>query len=250
MNLKSEAIQISIVIPLFNEENNIKELYCRIKKVLILLNKSYEIIYVEDGSKDRTYEIIRDIQVKDSRVKIIKLIKNCGQSKALLIGFEFVKGNVIVTMDGDLQNDPNDIPKFLDKIKEGYDFVNGFRFKRNDPLHRKLVSKVANWLIKRKTKVALKDYGCAFAAAKRELIDKFKGCGRESTFIKPVLVKLANSVAEIKVSHHQRKKGVSKYSLPRITKSGLDFLFNFSLVENSIRYKNDIYCVIEKVIEG
>lgn len=244
MNIKSDAIQLSLVIPLFNEEENIEELYYQIKKALTSFNKSYEIIFVDDGSKDKTYDIIRNIHIRDKCVKIIKLAKNYKQSNALLAGFEFVRGGIVITMDGDLQNNPDDIPKFLNKIEEGFDFVNGYRLERNDPLCRKLVSRIANWLIARKTGVALHDYGCAFIATKKHLIDKLRSYGSGARFIKPLLVRLAASVAEIEVNHSPRSKGMSKYDLLRIIRIGLDFLLNFSLIKNTIKFSY----VVEEVV--
>lgn len=247
MKNQAAKTQISIVIPLLNEEENIMEVYYKINDTLRPLNKNYEVIFIDDVSEDETHKIISGLQTKDHRVKIIKLVKHCGQLNALLAGFEFARGEVIVTMDGDLQNDPKDIPKFLDKIEEGFDFVNGWRFERNDCLGRKLFSKIANLLISIRTGKALHDYGCAFTATKKQLIDRLMDYGDSARFIKPLLVKLAASSTEIKIRHYPRIRGASKYDLAEMTRTGLDFLLNFSLDKNNIKSKEDISYVIEEV---
>lgn len=233
--------KISIVIPVYNEEENIRSLYQIIKNILICLNDDYEIIFIDDGSKDKTYETLKETKAKDTHIKIIKLAKNYGQLYAILAGFEFAKGDIIITMDGDLQNDPYDIPKFLAKMNDGFDLISGWRCGRNDPLSRKLISKTFNWLIIRRTGIALHDYGCALTATRKELIDRLKSYGRNARFIKPLLANLANSVAEIKVSHYPRKAGKSKYNLVKIIKSGLDFLFNFTIEPKG---RNNLSCNI------
>ena len=235
------------MIPVYNEEKNIEEVYSRTKIVLSSLSLPYEVIFVDDGSSDATYTILRGIQSKDSCVKIIKLDNNYGQLYALLAGFAFVKGETIITMDCDLQNDPRDIPLFLAKIKEGFDFVNGWRQARKDPITRKLISGFANWLIGTRTGVRLHDYGCAFTAIKKKLIDKLKHYGKDARFIKPLLVCLTDSTAEIKVSHHLRQTGRSKYSLVKIIKSGMDFLLNFTVTP---RDKIEHSYNIKEVIDG
>nr|MBU1328264.1 glycosyltransferase family 2 protein [Candidatus Omnitrophota bacterium] len=182
MVIETEVVLISVVTPLFNEEDNIKKFYHRTSEVLTSLNKSYEIIFIDDGSKDRTYDIIKNIQIENTRVRIIKFKKNRGQLYAFLAGFEVARGEIIITMDGDLQNDPRDIPKFLDKIEKGFDFVNGWRYKRKDSLERRLISKVSNWLTRKRTKVSLRDYGCAFMAVERRLIDRLRKQGVKARF--------------------------------------------------------------------
>ncbi len=250
MTPTSGTTKLSIVIPLFNEEGNIEELYCRIKEALIHFNKIYEIIFVDDKSDDKTYEVIRGIQGRDGRVKIIKLTKNYGQLLALCAGLDFAKGEIIITMDGDLQNDPDDIPKFLAKSEEGFDFINGWRFEKNDSLSRRLFSKIANCIIMLETKGTLHDYGCAFTAIKKPLIDKLRNYGGDVRFIKPLLIRLSVSIAEIKVRHHPRSQGVSKYNLIKIIRLGLGLLFDLSLARNRIRHTNDFSYSIEEVIDG
>jgi len=222
-------VEVSVIIPLFNEENSINELYRRINGVLTSLNKNYEIVFIDDGSNDRTYDFIRDIQIENACVRLVGLERNCGQLYAFLAGFEIAQGEIIITMDGDLQNDPVDIPKFLEKMAEGFDFVNGWRYNRKDNFARELISGFENWIIGARTGVRLHDYGCAFVATRREIIDKLKDYGTSARFIKPLIARLAGSITEIKIEHHPRKTGISKYSLFKIIKLGLDFIFNFNI---------------------
>lgn len=242
-----DKIKLSVVIPVYNEQENIKDVYYQTRVALSALNLPFEIIFVDDGSNDRTYLILRNIQAQDVNVMIIKFAKNYGQLFAFLASFEFSKGEIVITMDGDLQYDPYDIPKFLEKIKEGYDLVSGWRFDRKDPLSRKLISKISNQLIKIKTGVALHDYGCAFTAIKKELVDKLKDYGRNARFIKPLLVRLADSAAEVKVRHHFRERGSSKYNFGKIIKVGLDFFFNFTTAQKK---ENITFYSIKEIISS
>ncbi|MBL7198293.1 MAG: glycosyltransferase family 2 protein [Candidatus Omnitrophica bacterium] len=245
MSAKVAADTISMVIPVCNEEENVKAVYCQVRAVLSSLKLSYEVIFVDDGSKDRTYQNLKNIQMLDERVKIIKLFKNYGQMYAFLAGFEFVKGDIIITMDGDLQNEPQDIAQFLIKIEEGPDLVTGWRYNRKDSFIRKLISNFANWLIGMKTGVRSHDYGCTLMVIRRDLIDKLKNYGSASRFIKPLLVRLANSVYEIKVKHHFRISGASKYNLLRIIRTGVDFLLHFTIEPQGT---NRMPYIIEEVI--
>lgn len=214
---------VSVVIPIYNERENIEELYERLKEALSSLN--YEIIFVDDGSIDGSTEIIRDIALKDERVKGVILRRNYGQTSALSAGFEVAKGEVIITMDGDLQNDPEDIPRLLEKIEEGYDVVSGWRRDRKDPfLKRRLPSNIANWIISKITGVNLHDYGCTLKAYRREVLEDLNLYGELHRFI-PALASINGAnVTEIVVRHHPRKRGKSKYGLERIPKVLLDTL--------------------------
>ncbi len=245
MNVYSAPRSISIVIPVYNEEKNVREIYDRITATSSSFGLPHEVIFVDDGSKDKTYEILKSIQAKDTNVKVVKLAKNYGQVYALLAGFEFIRGDVVITMDGDLQNDPRDIPRFIIKIKQGYDFVGGWRYNRRDSIARKLISKFTNLIIGLRAGRRLHDYGCALIAIRKEIINNLKDYGRTARFIKPLIVRLTDSVCEIKIAHHHRKSGVSKYSFLKISKVGLDFLLNF----NSQPKKNDtLPHIIEEVI--
>jgi len=218
----------SVVIPVYNEEANIEEICKRIAVAFSGLPLPYEVLFVDDGSQDETYPAIQRARQVDNRIKAVKLQKNYGQLYAFLAGFEFAKGDIIVTMDGDLQNNPEDIPLFVEKMREGFDLVSGWRYNRRDGIARKWVSCFANWLIGMRTGVRLHDYGCALTAVRSEAVDRLRGYGRNSRFIKPLLAKLSHSSTEIKVTHHPRRSGKSKYSLFRILRMGLDFIFFFN----------------------
>jgi glycosyltransferase involved in cell wall biosynthesis len=226
-------MDISIVIPVYNEEASVKPLYEALKKSLDPLNLSYEIILVDDGSKDNTSSNAKEIALSDSRLKVVKLKRNYGQTTGLHAGFQEAKGEIIVTMDGDLQNDPSDIGEMVNKINEGYDIVLGWRHDRKDFLiSRKIPSKIANWLISKVTGVPVKDNGCAIRAYRGEIVKKFPMYS-EMHRLMPVITALSGAkFAQIKVKHHPRKFGHSKYGLSRIYKvlidmTALKIIFSF-----------------------
>jgi len=224
---RSRPIQVTIVIPVYNEEANVIELYEQLRTAVNSLDRSFEIIFVDDGSNDKTYENLERIRVNDPRLKIIRNNRNRGQTSALMVGFKHAHGNVVITIDGDLQNDPIDIPRFLEKIEEGFDFVSGWRRQRYDSLIRKLVSILYNYLAWVKTGVRLHDYGCFYCAIKKTLLDRLmKECKNEIGLIKPTIVSLTDSVGEVKISHRARKIGVSKYRWMHIIKLGASFIFD------------------------
>ncbi|HVO74145.1 MAG TPA: glycosyltransferase family 2 protein [Ignavibacteriaceae bacterium] len=216
-------MELSVVIPVYNEEESIKPLYDSLVKALDDLLLEYEIILVDDGSKDRTFINASEIAKADHRVKVIKLKKNYGQTTGLHAGLHYARGRYIVTMDGDLQNDPDDIQYFLSKINEGNDIVLGWRHQRKDFLiSRKIPSKIANWLITKITGVPVKDNGCAIRAYRTEVIKKFPMYS-EMHRLMPVITALSGAkFAQIKVKHHPRKFGSSKYGLSRIYKVLID----------------------------
>lgn len=218
-------MDLSIVIPVYNEEESVEPLYRALSASLNSLPYSYEVLLVDDGSKDKTYENARKIAEIDSRYKIIKLKSNSGQTAALNAGFIHASGEIIVTMDGDLQNDPEDIVKFIQKLNEGYDIVLGWRHQRKDFLiSRKLPSKIANWLISKVTGVPVKDNGCAIRAYKSEVVKDFPMYS-EMHRLMPVITALAGArFTQIKVKHHERQFGKSKYGLSRIYKVLLDLI--------------------------
>lgn len=218
-------MDLSIVVPLYNEEESVKPLYDAITHAVTPLGIAYEILFVDDGSKDKTFETAKNIAREDKRLRVIKFRRNYGQTPAMAAGIDKAKNEIIITMDGDLQNDPSDIPLFLDKIEEGYDIVVGWRHKRQDKLiTRKIPSKIANWIIGKVTGVPIKDNGCSLKAYKADVIKSVPLYSEMHRFI-PAMASLAGSnVAEIKVKHHARKFGVSKYGLSRIYKVLLDLL--------------------------
>ncbi len=222
-NNKMSDIDVSIVVPLYNEEEGLSLLYNSITDVMIGLNISYEIIFVDDGSNDETFKRAKTIHKRDSHLKVIKFRRNYGQTPAMQAGFDHANGEIIVSMDGDLQNDPRDIPKFLEKIEEGFDIVCGWRKNRKDKLvTRKIPSKIANWLIGNVTGVKIHDNGCSLKAYKSEAINQTSLYSEMHRFI-PAMTSIAGAkCTEIVVSHHARQFGSSKYGLSRIWKVFLD----------------------------
>lgn len=224
---------ISIVVPLFNEEENIVPLHSQLVEVLNALPHEVEIIYVDDGSTDKTLALLEQIQSSDSRVIVLSLRRNFGQTAAFAAGFDFARGDVIVTLDGDLQNDPKDIPKLLEAIKE-YDLVSGWRKDRKDPfLSRKLPSMLANKLISKVTGVKLHDYGCSLKAYRREVVKSLKLYGEMHRFIPALAAWYGIKITEVQTTHHPRLRGKSKYGLGRTVRVLLDlttikFLQSFS----------------------
>jgi glycosyltransferase involved in cell wall biosynthesis len=217
--------RVSVIVPLYNEQESVRPLYAAIVQSLGELGCPFEMVFVDDGSVDSTVAIVRDIARIDSRLKLVKFRRNYGQTPAMAAGIEYATGEVLVTMDGDLQNDPADIGALLDKIGEGYDIVVGWRFNRQDKLiSRKLPSRIANWLIGKVTGVPIKDNGCSLKAFRAELIKQIPLYSEMHRFI-PAMASIAGpKVAEIKVRHHARRYGQSKYGLSRIYKVLLDLM--------------------------
>jgi glycosyltransferase involved in cell wall biosynthesis len=215
---------LSVVIPVYNEEENIQLLHAKLKEALDILNNEYEILFVDDGSTDRTLSILEEIQAGDKHVIVLSLRRNFGQTAAFAAGFDFARGDVIVTMDGDLQNDPADIPKLLERIKD-HDLVSGWRKKRKDPFFtRRLPSIMANWLISKVTGVKLHDYGCSLKAYRRDVIKNLKLYGEMHRFIPAVASWYGVRIAEVETVHHPRMHGKSKYGISRTLKVVLDLI--------------------------
>ena len=220
---------ISVIIPIYNEEENIDELCVSLTKVLEDYKKEYEIIFVDDGSSDQSIGLLKKYQDTNNKIKIIKLTKNYGQHIALVAGIEHMKGNIIVTMDGDLQNSPKDIPKFINKIEEGYDFVSGWRVNRYDPVLRKIPSYVLNKIICKITGVNLHDYNCGMNAVRKSIIENMDRYGEMRKFFPALMAKLANSCCEVQVEHNARAKGKSKYDFLKLVGLVADFITSFTV---------------------
>ena len=257
---------LSIVIPLYNEEENVQILHERLKKALDPLETEYEILFVDDGSADGTLPVLEEIQAKDKRVVVLSLRRNFGQTAAFAAGFDFARGGVIVTKDADLQNDPADIPKLLELIKDN-DLVSGWRKKRKDPFfRRRLPSMAANWLISNVTGVKLHDYGCSLKAYRRDVIKNLKLYGEMHRFIPAVASWYGVRVAEVETVHHPRLKGRSKYGISRTIKVVLDlitvkFLQSFStkpiqffgpvgIMSGFLGFLISLYMAIDKLFFG
>lgn len=217
--------EISIVIPALNEEESIPPLYQSLKSVLGRVGKSYEIIFVDDGSTDATLKELEKIHKKDSKLKIISFRRNFGQTAAMAAGFDYAKGKVIVTLDADLQNDPKDVPRLLKELDRGYDIVSGWRKDRKEPfLTRRIPSMVANLIISLISGVKLHDYGCTLKAYRADVVKSIKLYGDMHRFIPAVTSTIGVKVSEIAVDHHVRRFGEPKYGIERTLRVILDVM--------------------------
>lgn len=223
-SLSDSKIEISIVIPVYNEEDNVWLLYNNLKPVLSKLGRSYEVILIDDGSKDGTYNKLLQLHEKDNHFKIIKFRRNFGQTPAMRAGFDFASGSIIITLDADLQNDPEDIPKILEKMDEGYDIVSGWRKNRKDNALRRFPSIVANKIISVLFGVRLHDYGCTLKAYRKEVLDNIELYGEMHRYIPAIASWMGIKVAEIPVNHRARKFGKAKYGISRTMRVILDII--------------------------
>ena len=216
---------ISVTIPIYNEEDSLLHLHVRVTKVLRELNRPWELILVNDGSTDQTAQILDEIAAKDPAVKVVHFRRNFGQTAAMMAGFDYAQGEIIIPMDGDLQNDPRDIPKLVQKIDEGYDVCSGWRKDRQDhALWRNLPSRLANRLISFISGVHLHDYGCSLKAYRSDVIKGVRLYGEMHRFIPIYASWHGAKVAEVPVTHHPRLHGKSKYGLERVVKVILDLV--------------------------
>lgn len=219
------AIELSVIVPLFNEEANVKTLYRELADTLGRLGRSSEILFIDDGSTDATVERLRRAAAGDSTVRIIRFRRNFGQTAAISAGIDYSRGNLLCLMDGDLQNDPADIPRLLEKIGEGFDVVSGWRRERHDPfLTRRLPSAIANRLISWIGGVRLHDYGCTLKVYRREVLSDVRLYGEMHRFIPIYASWQGGRITELEVSHRPRRSGRSKYGLARSGKIILDLM--------------------------
>jgi undecaprenyl-phosphate 4-deoxy-4-formamido-L-arabinose transferase len=222
---------VSVVIPVFNEQENVDELCKRLLKTMDSTKKKYEIIFIDDGSSDKTPAMLRSWFKKRSDViRIITFNGNYGQYVAILAGFEHVRGEVIVTLDADLQNLPEEIPMLLDKMDEGYDLVGGYRAKRRDNFFRTYASRIINYIRRRATGIKMMDHGCMLRAYRKYIIDEVVKTRETSTFITALAQKFAGNPIDVPVSHKERNAGNSKYGLYKLIRITFDLLTGFSLL--------------------
>jgi glycosyltransferase involved in cell wall biosynthesis len=217
--------QYSIVVPLHNEQENVTDLYDRLKAVMEAHGETFEIVLVDDGSKDRTFALLREIAAVDSRVTVVRLRRNFGQTSALAAGFDHARGEYIIAMDGDLQHDPADIPLFLEKIAEGYDIVSGWRKQRIDNLWlRRIPSRCANWLMAKLSGVDIHDFGTTFKAYRREILEQVPLYGELHRFIPALASWHGASICEVPIKNVNRERGVSHYGISRTFRVFFDLI--------------------------
>jgi len=215
---------VSVVIPALDEENTIEPLAEQIGSVLEALGKDYEIVFVDDGSTDGTFERVRVLHERDGRIKGIRFRGNFGKSEALTAGFDASRGKVIVTMDADLQDDPEEIPRFLETIQQGYDLVSGWKKQRQDPLGKRIPSLIFNRITSWVSGIKLHDFNCGFKAYRRELVEELDIYGELHRYIPALAGQRRFRIAEIPVRHHPRRHGRSKYGWERFTRGLLDLI--------------------------
>lgn len=258
-------MELSIVIPVYNEEENVEPVISEIASVLDPLNKSYEVLVVDDGSKDGTFARLRQLHSQLPAIKVIRLKRNFGQTAALAAGLAHADGEIVILMDGDAQNDPADIPAMLAKIAEGNDLVAGWRFRRRDPLlSRRLPSMIANCLISWTTQVKLHDYGCTLKAMRKDIAKNLRLYGEMHRFIPALAYERGAKIVEIKVNHRPRTRGQTKYGISRTLRVVLDlltvkFLNTYStrpahvfgpigVISGSIGFAIGLYLTVQKLV--
>ena len=216
---------MTVLVPVKDEEATIQELATRVSAVLDGLGRSFEIIFVDDGSGDGTVQRIREAHAADRRVKLVRLRRNFGKAAALSAGFDQARGQIIITMDGDLQDDPEEIPRFLETMEEkDLDLVSGWKHQRRDPASKRLPSLLFNWATRRIAGVDLHDFNCGFKAYRREVLEQISVYGELHRYIPVLASRRGFSVGEIPVNHHPRRHGVSKYGWDRLYKGLLDLI--------------------------
>ena len=221
---------LSVVIPVFNEARSLIDLHHRLAQTLKDVGQSYEIIFVDDGSRDRSAEILRALHTQDRAVRVVRFNRNYGQHAAVCAGMEKARGDVVVTLDADLQNPPEEIPRLLAALSEGVDVVGGRRLSRRDPWFRRLSSWVVNRVTSAVVGVPMRDYGCMLRAYRRSVVDKILACDGVSHFIPALANTFASSVAEVEVDHDPRRHGSSRYGLLRLLRLNFDLMTGFSLL--------------------
>jgi glycosyltransferase involved in cell wall biosynthesis len=224
LTLLPQRCDISLVIPVYEEQENVGKLHDELSQVLASLPITAEMIFVDDGSRDKTLQELEQIFANDPRTRVISLRRNFGKTAALLAGFQEAKGEIVVTMDGDLQDDPAELPRFLQAISGGYDLVSGWKQKRNDPISKTVPSRFFNGVVSRSTGIPLHDFNCGFKAYRREVLEELKLYGELHRFIPVLAYWRGFRVGEIAVHHRARQYGRSKFGAARLFKGLLDFV--------------------------
>ncbi|MBV9122037.1 MAG: glycosyltransferase family 2 protein [Planctomycetes bacterium] len=218
-------MDLSIIIPIKDEQDNLRPLHDRLRQALDPLGAAYEVIFVDDGSRDGSFRLLQELAARDPRLKVVRLRRNFGQTAALQAGIDYSTGEALITMDGDLQNDPADIPILLDKLAEGYDAVLGLRARRQDNLLiRKVPSLLGNWLIRQVTGVHIKDMGCTLRVMRRDLAEALPLYGEMHRFVPVLAQHYGARLVQIPVRHHPRSAGKTKYNLTRTVRVMLDLI--------------------------
>ena len=220
-------LRFSVVIPVLNEEENLEALYSRLTKVMESLAEPYEIIFVDDGSTDSSFQILRDLHQKDSNIKVISFARNFGQQPAIMAGLDSVQGEVVITVDADLQNPPEEIPKLLEKLREGYEVVFGVFHQRRDSLFRRAGSSFAKWVLAKSLSVETTNWS-PFRGMRADVVDQLKLLGEKSKFLDGLLCWMGFRVGTVEVEHHERQAGKTKYSLSRLVSLWFDMVVSFT----------------------
>ena len=227
----SSTPQISVVIPVYNEELNLPTLFARLYPVMDALGRSYEVVFTNDGSSDRSIELLRaQFAARPEVTRVINFNANYGQHMAIMAAFERVRGEIVVSLDADLQNPPEEIPKLLERIDAGHDYVGGFRLKRHDTFFRTYASKLINFVRSRTTSIEMTDQGCMLRAYRRSIIEAIVRSGAINTFIPALAYSYSSHPAEVGVVHEERHAGASNYSLYMLIRLNFDLITGFSLV--------------------
>ncbi len=224
------VLSLSVVIPVYNEERTLDALYGRLTPVLERTGRPYEVIFVDDGSADRSLDVLRRLHAADRAVRVIALNRNYGQHAAVFAGLDHARGDVIITLDADLQNPPEEIPRLLAAVEGGHDGVGGWRQNRQDPAIRRLLSRCMNRLTSLMVGVPMRDYGCMLRAYRREVVDVLRGCREISSFVPALANSFARSPVEVPVAHDSRANGRSNYGPFRLIRLALDLMTGFSLI--------------------
>jgi glycosyltransferase involved in cell wall biosynthesis len=217
-------IDVSVVVPLLNEEESLAELFQRIKTVVLDLDKTFEVIFVDDGSTDNSASIIKELNTKDSRAKLIEFRKNYGKAAGLAAGFKMAEGDIVITMDADLQDDPNEIPNLINKLNEGYDLVSGWKKVRHDSFIKNNTSKIYNYFTSAFSGIRLHDFNCGLKAYRSEVVKTMNVYGELHRYLPVIAHRNGYRVTEIPVTHHPRQYGESKYGVARFTRGAFDLL--------------------------